>query len=74
MEEKGRKLSGQLAYRHPFLCDSLHFISFELTAETMILFPHRHLLSNDTIFRCVHQTGERSIDHGHLLCKPTIAE
>ena len=26
------KLSGHLAYRHPFLCDQLHCISLELTS------------------------------------------
>jgi hypothetical protein len=34
------KLSGYLTYRHPFLCDQLHCISLELTAEMTILFPH----------------------------------
>jgi hypothetical protein len=42
------KLSGHLAYRHPLLCDQLHCISFELTAEMTVLSPHMHLLSNDT--------------------------
>jgi hypothetical protein len=42
------KLSGHLVYRHPFLCDQLDCISLELTPEMTVLFPHMHLLSNDT--------------------------
>jgi hypothetical protein len=42
------QLSGHLAYRHSFLSDQLDCISLELTAEMTVLFPHTHLLSNDT--------------------------
>src|SRR5512139_3587168 len=55
------ELSGHLAYRHPFLGNQLHCISFELTAEMTSLFPHRHLLSSIIqILRCVHQLGGSS--------------
>jgi len=49
-ENPCENLSLILTYRHPFLCDQLHCMSLELTAEMTILFPHEHLLPYHTNF------------------------